>query len=386
MLYEYRLNPKIETVDRPDSPLTSWCSDDLGLDAVRRQLEGWHPDVVYCNGLENVELERAITEQHNAILYAHSYHGTCISGRKCFSYPQIAPCRRTLGAGCLALYLPRRCGGLNPATMWSMYQDQSKRKAGLQRYRAVLVASEYMRDEFARHGVSQDRLRVVALPVSGPALPATTRDPGGNILFIGRLVDVKGVANLVKAIPAAQQQLGRKLKVTLAGSGAEQAALQSLARQFGVAADFQGWAEADKKHELMANADLLAVPSLWPEPFGLVGIEAACFGLPAVGYNVGGIRSWLTPGESGEIAPGDPPSVAGLADAIVRALSDPAHYRRLREGAWKISARFRLDRHLNELEPMLATSGNALRDFSQAVSRVVEDPEGQTTHSMGRKS
>jgi glycosyltransferase involved in cell wall biosynthesis len=103
----------------------------------------------------------------------------------------------------------------------------------------------------------------------------------------------------------------------------------------------------------MRAADLLAVPSVWPEPFGLVGIEAGCVGLPAVAYDVGGIGEWLVPGRSGELAPGDPPTVDGLAGAIVRALRDPVRYASLRRGAWEIARQFTMAAHMNRLEPVL---------------------------------
>ena len=106
----------------------------------------------------------------------------------------------------------------------------------------------------------------------------------------------------------------------------------------------------------MRQADLLAVPSLWPEPFGLVGIEAGCFGLPAVGYAVGGIPDWLIPGQTGELAPGDPPTVEGLAEAMARALADPEHHARLSRGAWELSKQFDTPRHLAMLEPILSAA------------------------------
>ncbi len=103
----------------------------------------------------------------------------------------------------------------------------------------------------------------------------------------------------------------------------------------------------------MRQADLLVVPSVWPEPYGLVGVEAGGLGLPAAGYAVGGIPEWLIPGHSGELAPGDPPTVDGLADAIVRAVADPAHYAKLCRGAWETSGSSTLRSHLEYLEPIL---------------------------------
>jgi len=97
----------------------------------------------------------------------------------------------------------------------------------------------------------------------------------------------------------------------------------------------------------------LIVPSVWPEPFGLVGIEAGCVGLPAVGYGVGGIPDWLKPGISGELASGDTPNPDELADAVVRAIGDESHWQKLRVGAWEMAQQFPRQRHLDQLEKIL---------------------------------
>jgi glycosyltransferase involved in cell wall biosynthesis len=118
----------------------------------------------------------------------------------------------------------------------------------------------------------------------------------------------------------------------------------------GIAADFVGWVGAERRLELLRLADALVVPSLWPEPFGMVGVEAASFGVPAVAYSVGGIVDWLRPGVNGELADGNGFSVAALARALVRALRDPHHYRRLQLGAWEVAREFAASRHVAELE------------------------------------
>ena len=103
----------------------------------------------------------------------------------------------------------------------------------------------------------------------------------------------------------------------------------------------------------MRAADVLAVPSVWPEPFGLVGVEAGCVGLPAVGYATGGIPDWLIPGVSGESAPGDRPDPAELAAALVRALADDDHRHRLAVGAWEVARRFTPEAHVRKLAAVL---------------------------------
>jgi glycosyltransferase involved in cell wall biosynthesis len=220
-----------------------------------------------------------------------------------------------------------------------------------------------MAAEFSRHGVSPEQLHVVPLPVTGVApdceAPAG-RAYSGMILMVGRLTRLKGADHLIRAVPAAARVLGWPLTIGIAGDGhgPELAALEQLARRTGVDVVFHAWLDVDRRTECMRLADLLAVPSVWPEPFGLVGIEAGCVGLPAVAYDVGGISDWLVPGRSGELAPGDPPTIGGLADAIVRALRDPARHASLRRGAWEVASQFTMTAHMNRLESLLLSVAN----------------------------
>jgi len=219
------------------------------------------------------------------------------------------------------------------------------------------VASRHMYREYQQHGVDTDRLHLVPLPATDiipDLMPPEPRAPAGRLLFIGRLIDLKGVSYLIEAVPQAARLLRRPLALAVAGDGAERPKLQDMAQQFGVTVDFPGWVQTKQKIALMRAADLLVVPSLWPEPFGLVGVEAGCLGLPAAAFAVGGIADWLLPGESGEAAPCDPPSPEGLAAAIVRALSDPDHYNKLRRGAWQTARGFSLESHLSNLEAVLS--------------------------------
>jgi len=356
LLYEHIFDPDKDTIDPPAAGLPSWCTGETGRETSLLSLAKWNPDVVYSHGLDDPELETALLERYSTMFYAHTYWGTCVSGRKSHLFPRPQPCARRLGASCLLLYYPRRCGGLHPGTMWRMFQEQSRRNSNLGAYQAVLVASQHMYQELERHGVTKDRLHLVPLPPPdvAPTLPPPARNMQGRILFLGRLMDIKGVHYLLESLPGASQKLGRPLTVTIAGDGPDRGKLQKLAAQLGVAAEFPGWVSPEQKLNLLRQSDLLAIPSLWPEPFGLVGIEAGSFGVPAVGYSVGGIPDWLIPGRSGELAPGQPPTVHGLADAIVRALADTGHYRKLCMGAWEVARSFSLERHLDNLETILA--------------------------------
>jgi glycosyltransferase involved in cell wall biosynthesis len=352
-LYEKPFDPARESVTPSEHPVPSYCLAEEGLDSMLRSIAEWRPDIVYSQGLEAGDLEDALLDTYPTALFAHGYYGTCATGSKCHAFPRFRPCSRRFGPACLILHYPRRCGGLLPVDALRIYRRQSQRNARLKDYETILVASNHMRSEYLRHGVSPDRIRIAPLPLISndvEIFPSHSGLPHGRILLMGRLTRSKGGHYLIPAIARASRKLGRSLVLTVAGDGPERGRLEDDARKFQVTAEFVGWIDARRKEEVLGATDLLAVPSLWPEPFGLVGIEAGAWGVPAVGYAVGGIPDWLIPGETGELAPGDPPAVDGLADAIARALENPEHHARLRRGARQLALRFTLEAHLTKLE------------------------------------
>ncbi len=333
-----------------------------GVEQATAAARDWHPDLVYVQALESPALERRLVESHAAALFTHGYAGTCISGTKRHAFPFPQPCRRVLGGGCLLLYLPRRCGGLDPRTMLAQYRIQAARRALLPRYRAVVAGSEHMRRELAAHGVAPERLHVAPMPPADfvpDAAPPAPRETGDRLLYLGRLTALKGVAQLLVEIPLAERRLGRPLGLDVAGEGPEADRLREIARRRGVAAGFHGWVSPARRLELMRSADLLVMPSLWPEPFGLVGVEAACVGLPAAAYRMGGIPDWLEPGVTGELAEGEFPARGALAGAIAAALASPEHLQRLRVGAWERARKRTMAAHLDALEGALARAVTA---------------------------
>jgi glycosyltransferase involved in cell wall biosynthesis len=317
-------------------------------------IAAWVPEVAYVHGMSDPNVERSIASRWPTAYFPHGYYGTCVSGTKCHTRPAIEPCQRTLGLGCLAAYFPHGCGGNNPLTMLRRYWVERRRCANLALFRAVLVASRHMQIEYRNHGVAAERLHLTPLfpgDVSPDPAPPVDRALTGQILLVGRLNAVKGGRLLIDAIDLARQQLKRPLELVVAGDGPEREVMERAAAAVNLPIRFVGWVDPMRRTQLMREADVLAVPSLWPEPFGLVGIEAGCVGLPAAGFAVGGIPDWLEPGVSGESS--DSLTAAGLANALTRALNDPAHWQRLRIGAWEISHRFSRQTHLGQLESIL---------------------------------
>jgi glycosyltransferase involved in cell wall biosynthesis len=302
------------------------------------------------NPLGSAAIEQALVDAIPTVLFAHTFYGTCVSGSKMHAFPVKVPCERRMGIACLGLYGPRRCGGRNPLAALRLYQQETCRSRLLPRFPMVVVASRFMAQELAKHGVGSEYVRCIPLPVEHPDTPPPLQYRR-RVLFLGRMTSVKGVDLLIRAVGRLSRD-SNPISLELAGEGAVRSEAEALAKKLGVPAQFHGWVDEAQRTTLFRKGGVLALPSTWPEPFGLVGLEASAQGLPAVAYDLGGVREWLVPGITGEIAPANPPSVDGLASALARAL-DPHHWAKLSAAAYAHSAQFDPGVHARAIEECL---------------------------------
>jgi glycosyltransferase involved in cell wall biosynthesis len=242
--------------------------------------------------------------------------------------------------------------------MWKYYRWEQKRFQLLSCYKAIVTLSSAVRAEFLRHGLAPERVEWIPFGFSPEHLQPPAVKTGVSttwrLLFLGRTEFLKGGHVLLEALPKVRRVLNRPLRVTFAGDGPERQAWTVLATRLKaqdslLAIEFVGWMNHAQKKQLWAETDLLVVPSLWPEPFGLVGPEAGLHGIPAAAFAVGGIPDWLKEGINGHLAPATPPTGDGLAEAICRCLRDATTYARLSRGAVESARHFTLSNHMAAL-------------------------------------
>jgi glycosyltransferase involved in cell wall biosynthesis len=351
-----------EPIDLP-AGTPQWCVEqgsEEALDGIRE----WRPDLVYAHGLADPSIEDLVVAGRRTVGFAHNYSGCCASGTKTFAFPQTRACERRLGWGCLLNYYPRRCGGLNPATAWESYRRETRRLQVIRGYSAIVTGTAHMRREYIRQGFDERRVRLIPYPLTGldegpPPVRAIRDDGELRILFAGRMVNLKGGDYLIRALSAASAALRRSLRLTMAGDGPARSAWELQAarlreRHASLSIEFRGWLSGAAYQAVLADAHLIAIPSLWQEPFGLSGLEAARQGIPAVAFAVGGIPEWCVDGVNGHLAPGAPPTATGLAEAIVKCLADSSHYVRLSDGARSRVHEFTLSGHIKKLTALFA--------------------------------
>jgi glycosyltransferase involved in cell wall biosynthesis len=203
--------------------------------------------------------------------------------------------------------------------------------------RAIVAPSQYLARLAKAAGAPPERVVVVPHAADKTAEAASPPSACGPVvLFAGFLSKQKGATMLLDAFAKMTEPSAELLFV---GDGPERANLQRLAARL-PRVRFLGRMSADDVALEMSKARVVAHPSLVPEGFGLVGIEAMQVGRPVVGFGLGGCAEWLINGETGLVA--DQTTARSLAASLDEVLRDGALADRLGE-----AGRRHVERHFS---------------------------------------
>ncbi|HEX5458354.1 MAG TPA: glycosyltransferase family 4 protein [Steroidobacteraceae bacterium] len=227
-----------------------------------------------------------------------------------------------------------------------------------------ILVSQFHRRDYQRQGMGVERASVLYNPIDtgrfrpSAAARASARDRLGFgdadvvVGYVGRMLEAKGIFTLLDAAERflATDPSARMLWV---GDGEDADALRARITRSadGSRHHFLGW-QADMA-ALYPALDILAVPSLYPEPFGRVSVEAQAAAVPVASSLAGGLPETFVNDSTGiGVPPGD---AAGLAGAILALARDPERRRRMgAAGREWACARFSLERIAEDFERLLA--------------------------------
>jgi glycosyltransferase involved in cell wall biosynthesis len=181
--------------------------------------------------------------------------------------------------------------------------------------------------ELRAMGLPDDRATVIPCGVDTDAFRPLQVTHGDRpvLLVIGRIVERKGVGNVIEALaklPGVELMIGGGPSPDLLDTDPDIARLRRLAEHHAVTdrVRFLGSVGRADVPALMSRADVVvAVP--WYEPFGIVPVEAMACGRPVVGSAGGGLRDTIVPGVTGELVRPRRPDL--LAPVLRDLLADP---------------------------------------------------------------
>lgn len=167
--------------------------------------------------------------------------------------------------------------------------------------------------------VAKDLTKKVTTVIHNPFSPSFSIIENGShrsentILFVGRLVSVKGVDIALKALA----ELPNSYHLIICGDGSERSSLENLASSLGVSnrVEFKGWVEQKDLKNISKEAMIQVVPSRY-EPFGIVALEGIASGCIVVAANTGGLPEAV--GRCGILVSSENPKA--LANGVLQAI------------------------------------------------------------------
>ena len=316
--------------------------------ALHRIAATFVPDAAIAVNVMDAGVVEALRAAPRFMYQLHDHRPLCPNGDRVF--PRSGRnCTVPLGSGCALHALTDGCAYGPRTRSLGLIGRRRRLRDAIATADTVLVASRYVAERAASCGIGRDRIVELPPPLPDEAFAATPTLPEGPpaVCFAGRMVPQKGVLDLVRAvagIPPSQRPVVRAF-----GDGPERFEAQELADHLRVTLESPGAVSPATVRDGIDRSTLVVIPSVWAEPFGMIGIEAFARGRPVVAYDVGGIPSWLRDGENGRaVTPAF--DARGIEHALTSAIAQVVDDRELRA---RFGARARADAERYRIGPIV---------------------------------
>jgi glycosyltransferase involved in cell wall biosynthesis len=319
---------------------------------TRNLLGELRPDVVYLHKLQDLDvIETVVAGSSPVVKMVHDHELYCLRGYK-YNPLTRRICTRAASMycvfPCMAPLVRNRHGGF--PIRWASYR-QRQRELELTRQCDRLVAySDYSRAELVRNGFEEDRIALHVPILSRKDDRAVSSFSDRNlIVFAGQIIRGKGVDLLLRAL----KKVTSPYECVILGDGSHRRYCEWLSARLGLNSRvrFAGYLPPDQMKAFYLDATAVAVTSVWPEPFGMVGPEAMRYGLPVVAFDSGAVREWLTNGENGFLVPWM--DITRFANSLEALLQNKALAGQLgRNGLERVDREYGVARQVDALEQL----------------------------------
>jgi glycosyltransferase involved in cell wall biosynthesis len=219
-------------------------------------------------------------------------------------------------------------------------------------FQRLVVNSDYMRAELVRNGFASNKIELHP-PVPPDGEPAFHSSFGDRnlVVYAGQIVRGKGVDVLLESLALVKVPF----ECVILGDGNHRSFCEQLSCKLGLAdrVQFKGYVPPDEMKNYHRECSVVVVSSVWPEPFGMVGIEAMRHGLPVVAFDAGGIKEWLLDGQNGYLAPWM--DRAAYAARVEELLRNKTRARQMGErGRQLVAEHYDFSKYISGLEDLFA--------------------------------
>lgn len=285
-----------------------------GVSELLTEIKSMSPDLIYISDIQNYKFLEALNGMAPVVAYEHYAGLFCPRSSRIYFFSKVN-CKYGYGIRCYlhGCFLSKQIKEKG-ATIWDFLSHCARREAEYRKMRRIIVSSNFMKEQFMKRGFPEKQLCVLPPYVEPPVSKVSDSVNNGTpkVVFVGRVDRYKGVDYLVKAM----KHITEDALLVIVGDGDYLSAVSKLVSKLGLQkrVQFLGWKSREDLAKIYGDAAVVVVPSIWNEPFGLVGIEAMANRKPVVAFNVGGISDWLVDGFNGTLAQSK--SVKHLGEAI----------------------------------------------------------------------
>lgn len=345
-----------------------------GSRAVSSALESFNPDIIYLHVFPNTELIESLLESSVPVIrMVHDHSLYCLRSYK-YNPLTRATCHRAASFYCVfpcMAPVARNRGGVLPLKMADFTAHRKELELS-KRCERLIVYSEYSKAELIRNGFEPDKIQIhVPIRCWGEGSVASFSDRN-RILFAGQIIRGKGVDLLLRALAKVRVPF----ECIILGDGNYRPHCQRFCARLNLAnrVQFRGFVPAEELQQFYLDASVFTVPSVWPEPFGMVGPEAMRYGLPVVAFDSGGISEWLTHGENGFLVPWKDTDAFALR--IEELLRNKDLARKMgRNGLERVNRVYSAERQVDNLEQAFFALASGTKARSVRVSPVPSEEQ-----------
>ncbi|WP_337907097.1 glycosyltransferase family 4 protein [Iningainema tapete] len=314
--------------------------------------------------IHSVDLLLQLTGECPAVFTVHNHSVYCPSGTKYLAGSQVVCDRNFSLFGCTWGKIVDGCGSRKPLRALSEFQHTHQILNFSKNFKKVTFAanSDYVRGQLIKSGIPREQTVTLryGTPIPKVATAPLTKETHQQkrILFAGRIVPDKGLEWLLRALVHTQPLI----KLDIAGEGWDKPRLLTLANKLGLSdrITWHGWCDSNKMNMLYQQCMAVIFPSVWPEPAGLITLEASARYRPVIASAVGGIPEHLQNGHTGILVPAN--DLEKLAQAITELETNYDKCRTMGEkGRDLYMHNFTLDVHVKNL---LSLYEKTILDFS----------------------
>jgi glycosyltransferase involved in cell wall biosynthesis len=296
-------NSKLQTLEKLQAP-SSNSQTSAGVEIALNACGEFKPDLIYVHKVQSLDVFGALLGSGVPVVrMVHDHEMYCLRQYK-YNPLTRTICTRAASGFCIfpcLAPLARNRGGRLPFK-WASFLNRRREMQLSRQCEKLIVYSEYSKAELIRNGFDANRIHLhVPIRCWGSEGPISSFSPRNLVLFAGQIIRGKGVDLLLQAL----SKLTAPFECLILGDGSHRAQCEKLCQKLRLEdrVKFVGHVPHDQMRQYYLEASVLAMPSVWPEPFGMAGPEAMRYGLPVVAFDAGGIKEWLHDGHNGFLAP-----------------------------------------------------------------------------------